>query len=270
MDFDISLAFPEEIEEEDEDVGEREDTETQDRVQSPLKPPAPPPKPTEEHTSERPTPPPKPAERNGWRFPNLGSEVVLRKTKTENTDEAKSDEIEDNVHESNAPESSPEKKRRERRRFKVPFPKLRRSRKGRQNGNNLKPETERKTNLTETQSMSVDSGARPLGENPRRRWPNRHRKSEEKGLNWLLGLFHKRSADGPQDTSKNSKDVAHATGSHGDTNSNGTNQPNGSVPEVRVEGELTNGDTSHEVEANETPENVSDIRKKFERLSVAF
>lgn len=264
MDFDFYV--PEEIEEEDEDSGQNEATGDEAKV-----------KPTP------PIPAPKPAERNGWKLPTPGPDVVLRKTKSENVEEVKSDEVQEAEIEENTnditPQSSPEKKQKERKRFKMHLFKFRRSRKGKLNGKTPKMETERKTNLTETYSMSVDSGLRPLGEDSRRRWPNRRsRRSEEKGLNWLLGIFHKKNPQqGPKDTkdaehipddtedvAKDAQDASqvHATGNHSDTNSNGKPEVNGTVPEVK----LRNDHTSHEDDVN--PDSVSDLRLKFERFSM--
>jgi hypothetical protein len=256
MDFDFYV--PEEIKEEAEDSELNEVEELELETTPPLKP----------------TPPSRPAVGNGWRLPPPGPGVVLRKTKSEIPQGVKSDEvgeIEENINDI-TPQSSPEKKYKERKRFNI-HRLFRRSRKNKQHGKAPNMETERKTNLTETYSKSVDSGLRPLGEDSRRRWPiRRPRKSEEKGLSWLFGIFHKRN---PQQDTKNTNDADHisedtediaktaedvATGHHSDTNLNGKSEINGTVSEA----ELRNGHTSHEDETN--PESVSDLRQKFERF----
>ena len=255
MDFDLSI--PDEIEEEDETDTTEADTPV--NLQRKPMPPA------------KPSPPPKPTVGNGWRLPTPGHEVVLRKTKPDNIEEEKSDGVTEADNDDSmdiTPQSSPEKKLKERKRFNLHIFRFRRSRKGSHNGKNSSTETERKTNLTQTPSRSVDSGLRPLGEDPRRRWPNRR----EKGMNWLLGIFHKRNVQHNKDPNdaenspggneemakhaENSSNV-HATGNLSDTNSNGN-----------TEVELRNGDTSHEDDAD--PESVSDLRQKFERISKAF
>ena len=271
LDFDFYV--PEEIKEEDED--EKQNEAVSDKVT------------VETHTSagrelestppSRPTPPPKPAERNGWKLPTSESQVVLRKTKNENIQEVKSEEeIEENINDI-TPQSSPEKKQKERKRFKHLF-KFRRSRKGKQNGKTSNMQSDVKTNLTETYSMSVDSGLN--SEHSRRRWPNRrsHKSREEKGLNWLLGIFHKKQPHGsttdtketehiPEDAEGTAESAKHApnvdiTENPSDPNSNGKSTANGTVSEL----ELGNGDTSHE-DVNNT-ESVSNLRQKFERFSM--
>ncbi|XP_028409954.1 uncharacterized protein LOC114532607 [Dendronephthya gigantea] len=271
MDFDI--AFPEEIKEEEEDS---EDDEITENVNT-----------SEVHTSARPTPPipaPKPTpERNGWKLPTPASGVVLRKTNQEIAEDVKSDEVEEIRKNGNdiTPQSSPEKKHKEQKRIKHLF-KFRRSRKEKIRRQTSDGEIEGKTNLTETYSMSVDSGLRPLGEESRRRKPNRRSaKSDRKGLNWLLGLFHKKSSHSDtkdtkdtenipgdnEDTSKDTEELPteHVIGSQSDGNSNGDAIATETVPED----ELKNGHTSSHKD-QENPETVSDLRQKFERLSVAF
>lgn len=254
--MDIDLAIPEEIEEENED--EMTEADIPEILHRKPTPPA------------KPSPPPKPTVGNGWRLPTPGPDVVLRKTKPDNIEEEKSDgvtEIDNDESMDITPQSSPEKKHKERKRFKMQIFKFRRSRKGKHNGKTPSTETERKTNLTQIPSMSMDSGLRPLGDDSRRRWPNRR----EKGMNWLFGIFHKRNAPhnkdsndaenspgGNEEVAKHAEDSSNvqATGNHSDTNSNG-----------KTEVELRNGDTSHEDDAN--PESVSNLRQKFEKISSA-
>lgn len=253
MNFDLSI--PDEIEEEDEDTTEETDTSEEGRKPTP---PA------------KPSPPPKPTMGNGRRLPTPGPEVVLRKTKPENIEEEKSDGVKETDNDESmdiTPQSSPEKTLKERRRFKMQIFKFRRSRNGKQNGKTSSAETVGKTNLTHTPSKSLDSGLQPLGEDSRRRWPNRR----EKGMNWLRGIFHKRHAQhnkdsndaengpiGNEEVAKHADDSpnVNAVDNHGDTNSNG-----------KTEVELRNVDTSLENGAN--PKSVSDIRQRFERNASA-
>lgn len=273
MDFDI--AFPEEIKEEDEDG---ENDETSENVDT-----------SEVHTPVRPTPPippPKPKpEGNGWKLPTPGTGVVLRKTNQDNIEDAKSDEGEVEKMKGNindiTPQSSPEKKHKEQKRIKHLF-KFRRSRKEKINRKaSDSSEIEGKTNLTETYSMSVDSGLRPLGEDSRRRWPNRRSgKSEKKRLNWLLGLFHRK---GSHADTKDTKDTENIPGHNDDTSkdteelptehvvinqSDGNSNGDARATETAPDNELRNGHTSHEDQEN--PETVSDLRQKFERISGVF
>jgi hypothetical protein len=288
MDFDFHV--PEEIKEEDEES--RLDEATEDEGTAEVHTP-------EERELEatppsRPTPPPKPAERNGWKLPTSDSQVVLRKTTNENIQEVKSEEELEESRNDITPQSSPEKKQKERKRFKMHLFKFRRSRKGKQNaGKTPSTESEGKTNLTETYSMSVDSGLN--SERSRRRWPNRRsqKSKDEKGLSWLLGIFHKkhgsnkdtkdaeRTPEEAEDITEGAKGAPNIdnTDNHSDTNSNGNTKANGTAPEVELsngpEVELSNGDTSvtsHEEDdtAKTKQESVSNLRQKFERFSMVF
>ena len=263
MDFDFTT--PEEIKEEENetnDQNEARDNEETSEIDTPVEP------------TSMPTPPPKP-ERNGWKLPTPGSEVVLRKTKSDNekSEEIK-EEIEDHINDI-TPQSSPEKKYKERKRFKMHFIKFRRSRKGKQDGKNKEPETQ--TNLSH--ARSVDSGLQPLGENSRRRWPHRRfRGSDEKGVSWLLSLFHKKSpqqnndtndtqctiSEETESTTKNAEDLSkvNVSRNHSDRSSNSKDENSGTD-------ELTNGDTSHNADG-ENQESVSNLRQKFERISGAY
>ena len=283
-------SVPEDINEEEEEEEEEEDEQDTKEdlgiVNDAVKPPV-----------IKPTVASKPSNQNAaWKLPTLESNILLKKT---SSSESKS---EGSVHEADSTTKIPEatqdplptpatpppvpqkgKQKRRSKRFKFHLFKFRGSRK--ENGKKYETGGEEKDsdangNLAETRCFSVDSGGMPLGggEVPKG-WRNRRRRKSEgerKRLSWLMQLFHLKKAD---DTKTSADDVGAplpSNGNHGNTHPSDANgagkdktQTNGHVSEVKPEINA-NVDALNDDHEDDSMETVSDLKKKFERISAGF
>lgn len=262
--LDIDFSLPEEILEEDEEEDSEEELEITNAVaKGPVKPSV----------------ASKPSDPNGaWKLPPIDSKILLKKTSSaESKSSVQSEDIPKKIPSvPEDPDSTPAplqegKPRRRSKRFKFHLFKFRRSK---------EIEKDTHSNLPDNNSTSVDSRSRPLGEEPTKGWRRRRRlksEGERKRLSWLMELFHMKTSTRDSEANDTKTPAVAPLPSNVNINSHDTSdiekdktQTNGHVSEIKTENELTDADALNYDENDENPETVSDLKKKFERISTGF